>query len=346
MSDRRDAIRRVIEANDEVSMAQLLTATKLTRPGVLYHLNQLIAAHEIEHAGHQRGRSVRYRAAYDNRWDIPVDTALVEHGLWSDLKASILHDRMTEPAREIHAYVFGEMVNNVLEHANSEKLLILHRVRGDETWLSVRDNGVGIFEKIAAAEGLADSYSSIRKLQSGAYTTAPDGHTGQGIFFSSRAVDEFSVGSGEITWITDNTTGEQTLRQQPIFDPGTTVSWSLRDTSDRSLTGLFDYFSILDDDEIPQFATTSIAVSAAIGDSQYVTRSAARELLQGKEQFQVVILDFANVPSVGQGFADEAFRVFPASHRDVSIVAVNMIEPVAWFVNQAQEAFRRQKPDR
>ncbi len=50
----------------------------------------------------------------------------------------------------------------------------------------------------------------------------------------------------------------------------------LRNATNRSLTGLFDYFSIIDDDEMLRFAAMSIPVSVAVGDSQYVTLSAAR----------------------------------------------------------------------
>jgi anti-sigma regulatory factor (Ser/Thr protein kinase) len=347
MTRTRDAIRSTIEAAGDASMAKLLEATQLTRPGVLYHLNQLIAAGEVEYAGPlRRGRSVRYQIAYNNRWKFPIGEVETEHRLWEQLRDSILNSRMTRPAREIHTYVFGEIVNNVLEHSSSPDLSILHRTRDDETRVSVRDTGVGIFDHIAAAAGFTDRMSSVRKLQTGGYTTSPEGHTGQGVFFSSRAADQLSINSGGIEWATDNLIPDQTLRTINVFGRGTTVTWQLEDATNRSLVGLFESFSILDEDEIPQFAATAIAVAATTGTADYVTRSAARELLQGKDQFRVIVLDFSGVTNIGQGFADEVFRVFPANSPDVTVSAINMNEAVSWFVTQAQADHRRGSRDR
>jgi len=333
-----DIIRGVIERSPSVSMRELIEATGLTRPGVLYHVQDLIEAGDVEYVDKTRGRSVRYRVAYDNRWIRQVSSEMTEHALWREMRDDILGPSMNQGARTIHEYVFGEMVNNVIDHAQAALMTITHRNRDGDTWFSVSDNGIGIFEHIAAAQGLRDLFSSIRMLQSGAFTTDPESHTGQGLFFSSRAVDTFTVSSGGLTWITDNVAGDQTVESRPSQIPGTTVTWRLRDDSDKSLTGLFEFFSIADDDDIPQFAVTSIAVSASTQGSQLLARSQARELLQGKDMFQVVILDFANVSSIGQGFADEIFRVYPSRHEGVSIVDVNANPAVSWMIRRAKEA--------
>ena len=47
---------------------------------------------------------------------------------------------------------------------------------------------------------------------------------------------------------------------------------------------------------------------------EYVSRSEARRLLARLDQFREVILDFSRVKSIGQGFADEIFRVFASAH--------------------------------
>ena len=45
-------------------------------------------------------------------------------------------------------------------------------------------------------------------------------------------------------------------------------------------------------------------------DFPMVSRSLARRILSNIEKFKVVFLDFANIETIGQGFADEIFRVF------------------------------------
>ena len=55
----------------------------------------------------------------------------------------------------------------------------------------------------------------------------------------------------------------------------------------------------------------------------YVSRSEAKRLLAGLENFKDIILDFKKVSSIGQGFADEIFRVFKIDHPDIRITAEN-----------------------
>ena len=347
MMDHSAAIESVIDAGGTASMSDLLAATGLTRPGVLYHLNKLVETGDVEYASsHTRGRSVRYRLAYDSRWDLPIEAVDAEHILLERLRTTILNPAMTQAAVDIHTYVFGEMVNNVIEHADSADIAIRHRNRNGVTRISVRDSGVGIFDHIAAAEGFDDRLASVRRLQSGSYTTAPERHTGQGVFFSSRSVDQFAVNSGGIVWSTDNLIPDQTLETLRPTGRGTSVTWELQDRTYRSLLGVFQMFSLRDREDIPRFAVTSIAVAIAAVGSDYATRSTARQVLEGKTQFERIVLDFAGVTHIGQGFADEAFRVFPTANPGVTITPMNMNQAVSWFVERAQNDFRRETSHR
>ena len=59
------------------------------------------------------------------------------------------------------------------------------------------------------------------------------------------------------------------------------------------------------------------------GYENLVSRSQAKRLLARVDRFKEVILDFADVHSIGQAFADEIFRVFSSQHPDVRIRVVN-----------------------
>ena len=56
----------------------------------------------------------------------------------------------------------------------------------------------------------------------------------------------------------------------------------------------------------------------------YVSRSEAKRLLYGLDKFKEIILDFKGVKSIGQGFADEVFRVFKIAHPDKVIKIENL----------------------
>ena len=73
-------------------------------------------------------------------------------------------------------------------------------------------------------------------------------------------------------------------------------------------------------DGIPKFDKTNIIVRLSkIGDECYISRSQARRIILGMEKFKYVILDFSDIPTVGQAFVDEVFRVFKTKYTGTKI---------------------------
>jgi hypothetical protein len=58
--------------------------------------------------------------------------------------------------------------------------------------------------------------------------------------------------------------------------------------------------------------------------------------LVGLDQFRRVMLDFDRVPTIGQAFADEIFRVFRARHPEVRISVVNANEAVRFMIDRVE----------
>ena len=69
----------------------------------------------------------------------------------------------------------------------------------------------------------------------------------------------------------------------------------------------------------------------------YVSRSQARRVLNNLDKFKSVILDFDKVPTIGQAFADEIFRVFAQRHPEIEIKAINMNEAVEFMANRVEK---------
>jgi hypothetical protein len=66
-----------------------------------------------------------------------------------------------------------------------------------------------------------------------------------------------------------------------------------------------------------------------------VSRSQAKRILARFDQFDEVLLDFANVGSIGQAFADEIFRVFRRAHPAIRIHWINDNPEVAAMIQRA-----------
>ena len=63
------------------------------------------------------------------------------------------------------------------------------------------DNGIGIFTKVQNTLGLSEKRYAILELAKGKFTSDPDSHTGEGIFFSSKAADEFVILSDHLMFV-------------------------------------------------------------------------------------------------------------------------------------------------
>ena len=94
---------------------------------------------------------------------------------------------------DIWQYCVTEMVNNALDHSEGSDLTVIVSKGPMNTRIQVLDNGIGIFRKIKAAFNLQDETQAILELSKGKLTTDPERHSGQGIFFTSRMLDEFSI---------------------------------------------------------------------------------------------------------------------------------------------------------
>jgi hypothetical protein len=82
---------------------------------------------------------------------------------------------------------------------------------------------------------------------------------------------------------------------------------------------IFDRFASEHDDY--GFTRTHVPISLTkYDDDQLISRSAAKRLLARFNDFKEVWVDFKDVSSIGQAFADEIFRVYPAEHPDVKIL--------------------------
>ncbi len=55
----------------------------------------------------------------------------------------------------------------------------------------------------------------------------------------------------------------------------------------------------------------------------YVSRSEAKRLLHNLDEFLEIELDMRDVRHVGQGFADEVYRVFASAHPEIVIRTTN-----------------------
>lgn len=254
-----------------------------------------------------------------------------EAALWEELsEPDSLFGSLSEAARSIVAYAVTQLVNNVIEHSNSPTVSIVTELKAECLTIEIGDKGVGIFNHIRDRMGLNSEIEALQELSKGKTTTLPDRHTGEGIFFTSKAVHLFEIQSGSLRWVVDNRRHDTAVGEVDPAIEGTHVCVELDTDRVRDLTDVFSEYA-----EDFEFAKTRTIIKLFTINTRFVSRSEAKRLLRGLEKFREVVLDFEGVDLVGQGFADEVFRVWARMHPETHFVPVNMSEPVGFMVERA-----------
>jgi len=230
---------------------------------------------------------------------------------------------------------FTEMVNNAIDHSEGTKLKIQVNRTYTTIEFQVVDNGVGIFNKIQNKLNLDDPLHAILELSKGKLTTDPARHSGEGIFFTSRMFDTFSIFSGKLFYSYSERSGDWLIEDDEKSISGTKVVISISSNAKTTTQQVFDKFT---GDDFG-FTKTHVPVFLArYGDENLISRSQAKRLLTRFERFKEIVLDFDNVDSIGQAFADEIFRVFANQNPNVHLIPVNTNEQVQKMIAHVKNA--------
>ena len=68
---------------------------------------------------------------------------------------------------------------------------------------------------------------------------------------------------------------------------------------------------------------------------ELISRSQARRVLMRLDRFNTVVFNFENVEQVGQGFADEVFRVFARAHPGIELIPIDANPQVMAMIRRA-----------
>ena len=238
--------------------------------------------------------------------------------------------------KHILVYAFTEMLNNAIEHSEGTEISIHYTENYFNIFVIIKDNGIGIFRKIVRDHNLKNENEAIFELKKGKLTSDAENHSGEGIFFTSKVVDYFLISSFNKTFSSGSDEYFYSIEQnKEKCIKGTEVILILNKNTERTTKEIFDEYT--SDDFV--FNKTKITVHLAkdyLG-YDFVSRSLAKRILMNVEKFKIIVLDFENIDNIGQGFADEVFRVFKNKNPDITIVPVNMNEEIEFMINRAMK---------
>ena len=335
----RTLILNTIKKQGQVTTADIVGQTGLSRAyaqrflknladeGVIVLMGKANQAHYLMPS--KKGTSMKKPVMVHR---IMLNKDLAEDKVLRQIKTdSAIFQGVARNVSSIVDYAFTEMLNNAIEHSSSAKIAVVIMRTATDIRFTVADRGVGIFNNIMTIKHLRTKIEAIQDLLKGKETTAPDAHSGEGIFFTSKVADLLSIKSFEKKLVFDNIGQDIYIKDvQPV--KGTKVDFVLDLQSKKKLADVFNKYT----DDSFQFSKTSVKVKLYHQDVDYVSRSQARRVLAGLEKFKTIELDFKDIKTIGQAFTDEVFRIWQSGHKDVKFVVKNANENIIVMIKRAQ----------
>ena len=318
---KRDAVCEYVAEHPAATGPELAQHLGISRQAVSLHLRRLIATGEIFKTGSTRAARYFPGDAAPQARRIKRELALAgldEAQVYEQLAITLNLSRLAENVGAIVHYAFTEMLNNAIDHSMADRCSVEVLVDAARIRFAIKDGGIGAFHSIAEKFALADEHAAMIELIKGKTTTKPDAHSGEGIFFVSRAADRFVLRSHRLQIEWDRARDDMFV-STPRFIEGTLVQFELLQDSRTRLEDVFGEFA----PEEYDFKFEKTRVLVKLLQREYVSRSEAKRLLHNLDKFSEIELDMREVKQVGQGFVDEVFRVFAAAHPAIIIRATN-----------------------
>lgn len=321
------AVEALLAAQGEVSAGEAARAAGVTRQAAHYHLRRLVDAGVVRRVG--AGRGSRYVRAVELHRTYGL-AGLREDDVWDEVSGDVdaLGEARPNVAKTMR-FAFTEMLNNAIDHSGGTEAEVTVATTPRFAF-RIADDGVGAFRHLASRLGLDDDIAAAFELTKGKRTAAPEGHSGQGIFFTSRLVDRFGLEANVIRLTVDNDLGDFAIGDSTVR-LGTTVWWEVDPMSDRDSAEVFRGFT---DEESLEFTRTVIPLRV-LGGPSFISRAEAKRVTDELERFEEAVLDFTDVTDVGQAFVDQLFRVWARQHPQTRLIPVSMSPAVERMVRSA-----------
>lgn len=335
--DIKDLILNKFNKKDVLKVSDIVKETGFSRAYISRIFKELRENGEVLMIGNNK--NARYIKADKKNKDVIIKVPKLKRTFKNkDLNEDIVFNSINQTSglllgvekrlQDIFNYAFTEIFNNAIDHSSSDDISI--EIEKDKKFkFIIRDWGVGIFNNIMQKKNLDNQLDAIQDLLKGKSTTDPKRHSGEGIFFTSKVADIFIIESFSKRLIINNKLDDvfiENIKEKK----GTRVVFSIDVKSQKDLLEIFRKYT----DKNLEFTKTSVKVELYKLEADYISRSQGKRIMYGLEKFKSIILDFKNIETVGQAFADEVFRVWRSGHPDIKIDFINANENVRFMIER------------
>ncbi len=232
-------------------------------------------------------------------------------------------------------HAFTELLNNAVDHSGGTQVTVSMRQTPLQLQLLVSDDGCGLFERIGQVFDIADPALAMLELSKGKLTSCPERHRGQGLYFTARLADVFDIHANDAAFQSRAWERGRWRAARPAGRGGTSVYFAVALDTPRTLDEVLRSASL--DGAGYGFERTEVPLHLiGLGDDRALalaSRADARRVAARLASFGRAELDFGGIAEIGQGFADELFRVLPRQQPGLQLVPVGMSAQVSAMAN-------------
>lgn len=311
-------------------VSKVMSKFDVSRTTVLRHIQHLVNQNKVIKTGTTRQITYALNQSLNQQLTFKLDSKFDEYAIFTKYVSNQIKKILNKNSYAICEYVITEILNNCMDHSMGSKAVLSFKFANDKFYCNIEDDGKGAFYTLASYTALTDIRDVIFELSKGKLTCDPQNHTGEGIFFSSKAVDYFKLCANRYEFIRDNIEHDWTLLKSNSCSQGTLVSFEIDINSKRQLETLFQEYT----DEFT-FNKTDILINLSkLHGERLISRSQAKRVCRRLEEFNHITLDFKHVVAVGQGFIDQLFRVYQQSRPELDINYINANEDIVYMIKR------------
>ncbi|MEK9195070.1 MAG: ATP-binding protein [Patescibacteria group bacterium] len=305
----KDEVLKIARIKKQLKSSDIVNAFKISRQYAMVLINGLVLDGKLLKVGSTKKAYyiLPDYAKQDGVFPPRITKRLInkdlhEHEVYLEIEKQYpLIQQLPENIRSILNYAFSEMLNNAIEHSKSKNIEIEISIQNRKLSFVVNDFGIGVFRNIMKKKRLKTEVEAMQDLLKGKTTTIPRSHSGEGIFFTSKIADVFTLGSFGHLLVANNKVNEIFFQTPPALKRGTRVKFTIDTHSPKHLNDIFRKFTT---EKEYGFNKTEIKVRLYVIGGVHISRSQARRILTGLDKFQSIVLDFDKVNMIGQAFAD------------------------------------------
>lgn len=332
---------KILSQKQRLTTKDIVLACKISRQYASMVLRRLIKKGFVVKVGSTR--SAFYISPQHIRsLDVKTKKTFQSQGLEEDEVYNTIEKELhfsfqfSENVQSILSYAFTEMLNNAIGHSSSKLIKVVVEKEGNNISFVVNDFGIGVFRNVMRKRNLKSELEAMQDLLKGKTTTQPQAHSGEGIFFTSKIADLFILESFGYRLRVDNTIKDTFIEELKPIKKGTKVSFLIDKNSTKHLNSVFEKYQTGTVEF--GFDKTEVKVKLFSVGTIYVSRSQAKRILTELDKFKSIVFDFDKVPTIGQAFADEIFRVFANAHPDIETQAINTNKAVQFMIDRVDRS--------